>query len=542
MAGSPSELEAKADPDSGAEPPHLSFTLLALALLMMAVVLNVTSLSSALPTISHDLGITAVQTFWVGTSSLISSTSFQPVFGSLSSIVGRKPMMLIAIASFTGGTVIASRASKATALLVGRSIQGLGAGGITNLSEVILTDLVPLRLRGRYLACLNSVWAIGSTSGPVIGAAFAQEVTWRWIFYINLPLIGVGFCLMIIFTKLQPLGTSLRHKLRDVDCGGILLFTTGITTILIPITWGGIMFPWGSWHTLTPLVVGSATLLIFVAYETFTSARPVIPLTLFRTRTLLVSYVGTATHGLILSCGLYYLPFYFQAVKGYSPILSGVALFPVTCTVLPGAMATGILISRTGRYRGVVWAGWLLVSLGLGLNCLVNLDTPNIVWIVSLVVLGLGVGILFSALNIVVLAAATMHPEQGSAATMFTFFRALGQTLGVAIGGTIFANRVRANLLTQAAVANVRDDVVGNHQVDLVALVPLINQISDPTMQQQIRKVYVDALRVVWAFCSAIAGVAGFLSLGMQHYELSHRVVTQQALQGNSPKSPSESK
>lgn len=254
---------------------------------------------------------------------------------------------------------------------------------------------------------------------------------------------------------------------------------------------------------------------------------------LFRTRSLVVSYIGTVTHGLVLSCGLYYLPFYFQAVQGYSPILSGVALFPVTFTVVPGAMATGILISRTGQYRGIVWTGWLITSIGLGLACIIRADTPNILWIVALVVIGLGVGILFSSLNLAVLAAAKHQHQQAAAATMFTFFRALGQTLGVALGGTIFSNRVRANLLAQPALAAIVRAGNSGHGIDAVALVQLTNRISDPTSRAQLRTVYVDSLRVVWAFCCAMSGVAGLLSLGLRHYNLSQTGPPQ--LQDSSP-------
>ncbi|KAJ5178695.1 MFS general substrate transporter [Penicillium capsulatum] len=436
----------------------------------------------------------------------------------------------MAIASFTAGTIVASRAMSGTTLLVGRSIQGLGAGGITNLSEVILTDLVPLRLRGRYLAYLNSVWALGSTTGPVIGAAFAQKVTWRWIFYINLPLIAAGCALLAMATPFKSPPAAVGRKIENIDLAGILLFTAGIISVLIPITWGGTMYPWSSWHTVVPLVVGCVVLLSFVVYESYVAAEPVIQMALFRTRSLVVSYISTVTHGLILSCGLYYLPFYFQAVQGYSPVISGVALFPVTFTVVPGAMATGVFISRTGHYRGIIWAGWLVTMVGLGLTCLVRVNTPNVLWIVCLVVIGLGIGILFSSLNIAVLAAAKQQHQQAAAATMFTFFRALGQTLGVAIGGTIFSNRVRASLLAQPAVLAMSRTASGGHHLDVVALVQLTDQTSDPTSRDQLRKVYVDSLRVVWAVCCAMSGVTALVSLGLRRYNLS-RTTTREAPQ-----------
>ncbi|KAJ5085564.1 MFS general substrate transporter [Penicillium argentinense] len=542
MNDHPADSDSNADPKSLALGPgvgsrlRLRVTLLALALLMMAVILNVSSISSALPTISRDLGINAIEAFWVGTSSLICSANeaaFQPVYGSLSSILGRKPVMMMAIAFFTAGTIISSQASNAIILLLGRSIQGLGAGGIHSLSEVILTDVVPLRLRGRYLAYLNSTWAFGSITGPVIGAAFAQKVTWRWLFYINIPLVVSGFILMMMFTKLQPLPDSMRKKLHNIDGGGIILFTGGITAVLIPVTWGGVMYDWDSWQTLTPFLIGGACLVFFVAYEAYIAANPMIPLALFRTRTLVVSYVGTTTMGLILSCGLYYLPFYFQAVKGYSPILSGVALFPVTFTLVPGAMATGVLISRTGLYRGMVWAGWLISTIGLGFNCFVRVDSPDVLWIMCLVVRGLGMGMLLSSLNLTVLAAAAPQREEAAgAATMYTFFSALGQTLGVALGGTIFANRIRASLQAQPSLEALLSNVTSGHHADSVALIQMVGDISDPATRHQVQKVYVDSLRVVWAFCCALSGVAGLLSLATRHYDMSQQVVTQQALRG----------
>ncbi|GAQ35296.1 hypothetical protein AtubIFM54640_002297 [Aspergillus tubingensis] len=514
-------------PSAIASPLRLPFTLLGLSLLMMTVILNVTAITSALPTIALDLHINSIQAFWVGTSSLICSTAFQPVYGSLSSIFGRKPALMLAITFLTTGTIICSRASNVTTLLTGRTIQGLGAGGITNLSEVILTDLVPLRLRGRYLAILNSTWAIGSTSGPVIGAAFAQKVAWRWIFYMHLPLLAVGSGLILIFTNFPPPAHCRLGRRGDIDYGGILLFTGGITCVLIPVTWGGVMYPWASWKTLTPLLVGAATLLSFVAYEAYVAVKPMIPLTIFRTRTLLISYIGTATHGLLLSCGLYYLPFYFQGVKGYTPIISGVAMFPVTFTIIPGAMVTGILISRTGKYRPVIWVGWVTATVGLGCTCVIHVDTQNVVWIVCLIVVGIGIGMLFSALNLAVLAAAGPHGEQAAAATMFTFFRALGQTLGVALGGTIFANRVRVNLMQmQPALQSSADQAI-----DPLSLFQLVGQGPDPITLEQARTIYVDSLRIVWAFCCGVCGVAGLLSLAMRSYPLAKRYPTQQQQQ-----------
>lgn len=206
---------------------------------------------------------------------------------------------------FTVGAIVASVANNFTVILVGRSIQGIGGGGIIALTEIIVTDLVPLRERGKYFGFLSMMWAIGSVSGPIIGGAFAQEANWRWIFWLNLPFCALGFVLIPLYLNLNHKTESFAQKLARVDWVGSVVFVGSVTAVLIPVTWGGVMFDWDSWRTLVPLCVGIAGLVGFVAYEWWVPENPLIRLRLFGNRTAQANYFGTIMHGIIVSIPLF---------------------------------------------------------------------------------------------------------------------------------------------------------------------------------------------------------------------------------------------
>ncbi|KAJ5081048.1 hypothetical protein N7456_013286 [Penicillium angulare] len=493
-----------------------------LSILTLMAALDGTSLSVALPTISKDLNGTAIEAFWSGTSFLLCSTVFQPSFASLSNIFGRRPIILISILFFCVGAIIAAIAKNFTYMLVGRSIQGVGGGGVLALTEIVITDLVPLRFRGKYFGIMSAMWSLGSVTGPILGGGFAQSVTWRWIFYINFPFIGVGTVFVVAFLNLKVLPGSLLEKIRQIDYIGTVLFVGSLSSFLIPLTWG--------WHILR---------LGFMAHSRSTHhwRDPIIPPAIFLNRTATVSFIGSTLQGLILWCTLYYLPLYYEAVKGFSPILTGVAIFPETFTVAPSAMVVGILITITGHYRWAIWLGWVVSTVGLGIMCLIKVQTSTYGWILLNVVPGLGLGILFPSLGYAVQASA--DPENLSiAVAMFSFFRALGQAIGVAIGGVVFQNRMYSNLLKYPALA----PLASAYSQDAAGLVQIIKQMADGAEKSNLKEAYTDSLRIVWAVCCAISGVALLFSLLTEAYDLNQDQSTAQGLQdGNDHKDDSES-
>ncbi|KAL9086203.1 MAG: hypothetical protein Q9165_007268 [Trypethelium subeluteriae] len=453
------------------------------------------------------------------------SAVLQLPFVSFSNIFGRRNLLLLSIIFFFAGALICCLAHNFTTLLVGRSIQGTGAGGIMSLSEVVITDLVPLRFRGDYYGGMNAMWAIGSVLGPIVGGGFSgnTHATWRWIFYLNFPFIGVGTIFVLLFMRLPFVPKHLVKQLAAFDWIGSTIFIASTTSLLLGLTWGGIVHPWDSYQTLLPLILGAVGCVGFALHQAYIAADPILPLVLFRNRTTVVSYLGTIITGLVLWCILYYLPLYFEAVRGYSNVITGVALFPQTFTVAPAGALAGGLITKTGKYRWSIWLGWSLGTIGLGLLCVLNVNTSIPGWIFLNVVSGLGLGFLFPAIATAIQASVSTD-HVAIAIAMFSFFRSAGQALGVAVGGVIFQNRMAANLRSYPNLAS----SASVYSADAVGTIEVIRSMPDNADKQDLRHAYADSLRIVWAVCCALGGVALLISLLTRHHDLAQTFDTEQ--------------
>lgn len=434
-------------------------------------------------------------------------------------------MVLVAITFFFIGVMIAAFANNFAMLLIGRSLQGVGGGGIIALTEIIVTDLVPLRFRGQWVGIISGMWSVGSVTGPIIGGVFAQKTSWRWIFWINLPFIAAGYIMVPLFLKLNFLPSSMASKLRRVDWIGSILFIGSMTSFLIPLTWGGVMYPWSHWRTLVPLLIGATGLAAFCLYEKFMAPEPVIRLAIFANRTTNIAYTNTIIHGLILWCLLYYQPLYFEAVRGYTPIVSGIALFPATFTVAPSAVVVGLLITKTGRYRWAIWLGWTLTTLGAGILHLLDVNTTIPQWVFIDLISGLGLGILFPSLQFQ-LQAASANQHLAFAVAMFSFFRSFGQALGVAVGGVIFQNQMQKNLMSYPQFKATAHELAK----DAAALVQIIRDTPDGPNKLALRTAYADSLKTVYIVLTCLAGVALVLSMLVKSYDLNRALETEQFL------------
>jgi hypothetical protein len=432
-------------------------------------------------------------------------------------------MVMISILLFLIGSLVGGLANNFTVLLIGRSVQGIGGGGIIALTEIVVTDLVPLRLRGQWFGVISGTWSVGSVTGPIIGGVFAQSVSWRWIFYVNLPFIGIGLPMVWFFLRLKFRTSSFLDKLRRVDWIGTVLFIGSMTSFLIPVTWGGVMYDWTSWRTLTPLLIGIVGLAGFVLFEIYLAPEPLIRLSIFQTTTAKVAYFDTVIHGLVLWCGLYYQPLYFEAVKGFTPIMSGVALFPMTFTVAPSAMVVGFLVTLTGRYRWAIWGGWVLSTLGMGLLILLDVNTSTVSWIFIMLVAGFGLGMLFPSLAFAVQGSST-NADLAFAVAMFSFFRAFGQSIGVAIGGVTFQNQMKKKLLKYPALA----PMASTYAKDAAGLVQIIKSMADGADKENLKNAYADSLKTVWVLICVLSGVALVASLLIKAYDLNRALETEQ--------------
>ncbi|KAL3492338.1 major facilitator superfamily domain-containing protein [Aspergillus germanicus] len=429
-----------------------------------------------------------MQAFWSGTSFLLASTVFQPTTATFSSIFGRRPVLLVCITFFFVGSLVAGIANDFTQILIGRCIQGVGGGGIAVLAEVVVTDLVPLRLRGNYYGILSAMYSLGSVLGPILGGGFAENVSWRWIFYINIPFIKIATILVLFFFRLEKPPDSLRTKLSKIDYIGTPLFIGSISSFLIPLTWGG------------PDYVD------FILWS-IKASNPMNPHYVFKNRSAAIAFATSSLQGLILWGALYYLPLYYQATHEFGPILTGVALFPKTFTVAPAAIICGVIVTITGRYRWGLWFGWSLSILGLGLLCLLNTRTKTVQWIFLNLPSGLGLGLLTAAIVCTVQASAT-NQNLTVAVAMVVFFRAFGQAIGIAVGGVIFQNRMRRELASYPAWASRATEL--SHDAAALRVCGF--------------------LRVFWGFLAGVAGVGLCLSVLVKKYDLNRTLVTEQGL------------
>lgn len=343
----------------------------------------------------------------------------------------------------------------------------------------------------------------------------------RWVFWIVLPFVGIGFALNLFFLRTSHTGLAPLKALAHVDWAGASLFVASLTSFLVALSWGGSLFPWASWHTLVPLIIGAVGVGAWVIFEYLVPTNPILPLAILNNRTAVLSYAGTFSLGLIQFGMQYYLPLFYQVSKGYSPLLSGVALLPQCVFSGISSIATGQAIARTGRYKPIVLAGWAIMTLGCGL--LVKLDTNTTV--AQLIFLnmpsGLGLGMVFIAQPMAA-QAATSNQHMAIAAGLSPFFRAIGQSLGIVIGGTIFQNALRT-LLAASAIA-----AIGGHATELAedaaSLATIIAAESSDVRAELIRS-FDKSIHIVWWCLFAFSAAAGLLSSGMREISLDRSAV-----------------
>lgn len=257
----------------------------------------------------------------------------QPIYTSFSDICGRKIPLYMAFALFGIGSIVFAVANNMAVLIVGRVHQGLGGGGLDVLSEVIVADITTLQERAVYIGLLSLPMAAGCIAGPILGAVFSEFVTWRWIGWINLPIIGIALFLAIFFMHLRPIDQSLCSQLGRIDWLGMLLFTADCVLLALPLSWAGNMYPWGSWRTIVPLIIGVLILVGFAFYEGY-QTDAVFPYRIFSSRTAQMSLLGSFIHGFVLYTLLQYLPLFFQAVYLETPMKSSISILPFCCVVL----------------------------------------------------------------------------------------------------------------------------------------------------------------------------------------------------------------
>ncbi|MFF5482876.1 MDR family MFS transporter [Streptomyces sp. NPDC012935] len=420
-------------------PGNVLVSIGALLLGMLLAALDQTIVSTALPTIVSDLG-GLEHLSWVVTAYLLASTAATPLWGKLGDQYGRKRLFQVAIVIFLVGSALCGMAQDMAQLIAFRAIQGVGGGGLMVLSMAIVGDIVPPRERGRYQGLFGGVFGATSVLGPLLGGVFTEHLSWRWVFYINLP-IGV-VALAVIAVVLRTPRKSTRHV---IDYLGTFLIASVATCLVLVASLGGTTWAWGSVQIVGLALLGVVLAFAFVAVER-QAAEPVLPLKLFRVRTFSLSAVISFIVGFAMFGAMTYLPTFLQVVQGVSPTTSGVHMLPMVAGMLLASTGSGQIVSRTGRWKVFPIAGTGVTTLGLLL--LHQLDRDSSTWEMSVYffVFGLGLGLVMQVLVLIVQNAVS-YEDLGVATSGATFFRSIGASFGVAIFGTIFAGRLDDKLV-----------------------------------------------------------------------------------------------
>ncbi|MEV1081363.1 MDR family MFS transporter [Streptomyces sp. NPDC050211] len=410
----------------------------ALLLGMLLAALDQTIVSTALPTIVSDLG-GMDHLSWVVTAYLLASTAATPLWGKLGDQYGRKRLFQIAIVIFLIGSALCGMAQSMSELIAFRALQGVGGGGLMVLSMAIVGDLVPPRERGRYQGLFGAVFGATSVLGPLLGGLFTEHLSWRWVFYVNLP-VGV-VALAVIAAALHIPHRAAKHV---IDYLGTFLIASVATCLVLVASLGGTTWSWGSPQIVGLAVLGVVLAVVFVAVER-RAAEPVLPLKLFRIRTFTLSAVISFIVGFAMFGAMTYLPTFLQVVQGVSPTMSGVHMLPMVLGMLLASTASGQIVSRTGRWKVFPVAGTGVTALGLLLLHQLDEHSSTAEMSTFFFVFGLGLGLVMQVLVLIVQNAVS-YEDLGVATSGATFFRSIGASFGVAIFGTIFAGRLGEKL------------------------------------------------------------------------------------------------
>ncbi|QES36627.1 EmrB/QacA family drug resistance transporter [Streptomyces venezuelae] len=429
---------------NGHPPGGVLISIGALLLGMLLAALDQTIVSTALPTIVSDLG-GMDHLSWVVTAYMLAATAATPLWGKLGDQYGRKKLFQTAIAIFLVGSALCGMAQNMPQLIGFRALQGLGGGGLMVLSMAIVGDLVSPRERGKYQGLFGAVFGATSVLGPLLGGLFTEHLSWRWVFYVNLP-IGV-IALVVIATTLHIPVRGTRHT---IDYLGTFLIASVATCLVLVASLGGTTWAWGSAQIIGLAVLGVVLAVVFVAVER-RAAEPVLPLKLFRIRTFALSAVISFIVGFAMFGAMTYLPTFLQVVQGVTPTMSGVHMLPMVAGMLLSTTASGQIVSRTGRWKVFPIAGTAVTTIGLLLLHQLDENSGTAEMSVFFFVFGLGLGLVMQVLVLIVQNAVS-YEDLGVATSGATFFRSIGASFGVAIFGTIFTNRL-GDKLTDALAA-----------------------------------------------------------------------------------------
>ncbi|KAI1100595.1 MFS general substrate transporter [Jackrogersella minutella] len=504
------------DEDDNEYPSGLKLYLLILSLCLAVflVALDQTIIAPALGAITGEYG-SVKDIGWYGSSYLLTSTAFQPVYGKVYRIFDIKYAFLGAVAVFEAGSLVSAAAPDSTVFIVGRAVAGMGSAGLFSGSIVILSYALPLRRRPFMFGMFGCMWGVASVAGPLLGGAFTDHLTWRWCFYINLPIGGLAMMTIFFFLNIarvnNPDNKSFFSRILELDLIGAVVLIPAIILFLLALQWGGAQFPWNDRRIIGLFAGAGVMMLIFLGIEHHQQDKGLLPPKFFKDRNLLCAMLFSLFFGASFFPLVYYLALYFQAIQGDSAVTAGIKLLPLLISVVISSIVSGALISATGYYNPFILAEIAMVAVGGGLITTLTPRTPFAAWFGYQVLDGLGTGVGFQA-GVVVVQNVVPRDLVSQATSCVQFFQSLGGALFIAVAQTVFQNglidglarsapHLDPDIFTHSGAGEVRHVLASVHrEADLDAVLDA----------------YMHGLRQTYYFSAAAAAAAFLAALGLQ--------------------------
>lgn len=438
-------MNSNTSPPSHVTQDHLSQTrryviCFMLCVCTLLVAIDETIITTALPEIIAALKSSSGYT-WIGTSYLLACASSMPAYGALADIFGRKPIILLSIALFLVGSAICGAAQNMGMMIGGRVIQGIGGGGISNLVNVIVADIIDLKYRGTFMGAIGATWAVGGCMGPLLGGAFAAGGNWRWCFFLNLPIAGICFVFMAWLANIKAPKTTLAAGLKRVDFLGIILITCATVCLFLALDWGGVHFKWSSAPVLVCLILAAILYGAFVLVEGHVSNEPVMPPRLFTNPSRAAALLCTFFHSATFMAVSYFTPFMYQSVYGKSPIGAAIYLLPQAVIMGLASAISGYIITKTGKYKLIMIGGFSLAAIFNGLLITLNPESNTAKQILWVTFWGVGIGPNFES-TLIALHTHIKSQDIAMATSTWGFLRTIGFSIGISVGGVVFQNKM----------------------------------------------------------------------------------------------------